>query len=110
MPYGQEQHYEIAIQSPAMYFTRAGVTFILLMIAGYVVASYWADFTVTQLALNPTGVFCWKRFDGNHALPDIVAELREVCNDVPVEAEQNIEAFSAELAAKGLIGYEVGKA
>ena len=56
MPYGQEEHYEIAIQSPAMYFTRAGVTFILLMIAGFVVTSYWPDFAAAQLALSPTGV------------------------------------------------------
>ncbi|MGO8702312.1 MAG: rhomboid family intramembrane serine protease [Candidatus Brocadiia bacterium] len=56
MPYGQEQHYEIAIQSPAMYFTRAGVTFILLMIAGYAVSVHWAEFALAQLALNPSGV------------------------------------------------------
>ncbi|MGD0999205.1 MAG: rhomboid family intramembrane serine protease [Candidatus Brocadiia bacterium] len=56
MPYGQEQHYEITIQSPAMYFTRAGVTFILLMIAGYAVSVHWSDFALGQLALNPTGV------------------------------------------------------
>ena len=65
--------------------------------------------TAEAYALNPTGVFCWKRFDGRHALPEIIAELRKVCDDVPVEAEKSIEAFSAELAAKGLIGYEVGK-
>ena len=66
--------------------------------------------TAEAYALNPTGVFCWKRFDGKHALPEIVAELREVCDDAPVEVEQHIEDFSAELAAKGLIGFEVGKA
>ena len=48
MPYGQEQHYEIAIQSPAMYFTRAGVTFILLMIAGYAVPVHWAEFALSR--------------------------------------------------------------
>ena len=56
MPYGEEQHYEIAIQSPAMYFTRAGVTFILLMIAGYVVACYWNAFAWAHLELNPKAI------------------------------------------------------
>jgi membrane associated rhomboid family serine protease len=56
MPYGEEQHYEIAIQSPAMYFTRAGVTFILLMIAGYALACHFTDFVRWELELNPTGV------------------------------------------------------
>ncbi len=56
MPYGEEQHYEIAIQSPALYFTRAGVTFILLMIAGFVVTCYWPDFAAAQLALTATSV------------------------------------------------------
>ena len=56
MPYGQEQHYEITIQSPAMYFTRAGVTFILLMIAGYAVTCYWTDFARAQLELSATSV------------------------------------------------------
>jgi membrane associated rhomboid family serine protease len=56
MPYGEEQHYEIAIQSPAMYFTRAGVTFILLMIAGFALACHWTEFVRAQLELNPTRV------------------------------------------------------
>ena len=61
--------------------------------------------TAEAYALNPIDVFCWKRLDGKHTLPEIIAELRGACEDVPVEAEQNIEAFSTELAAKGLIGY-----
>ena len=56
MPYGEEQHYEITVQSPAMYFTRAGVTFILLMIAGYALACHFSEFVKAQLELNPTGV------------------------------------------------------
>ena len=65
--------------------------------------------TAEAYALNPIGVFCWKRFDGKRTLPEIVAELREICNDIPMEAEQNIEAFTVELSSKGLIGFEVGK-
>jgi membrane associated rhomboid family serine protease len=56
MPYGEEQHYEITVQSPAVYFTRAGVTFILLMIAGYALACHFTDFVRAQLELSPTGV------------------------------------------------------
>jgi membrane associated rhomboid family serine protease len=56
MPYGEQQHYEITIQSPAMYFTRAGVTFILLMIAGHALTRYWMDFASAQLMLIPTRV------------------------------------------------------
>ncbi len=63
--------------------------------------------TAEAYALNPIGVFCWKRLDGKHGLLEIVAELREVCDDVPSGAEQDFEAFCRELAARGLIGYEV---
>ncbi len=66
--------------------------------------------TADAYALNPIGVFCWKRLDGEHGSLEIVAELSEVCDDVPPEAEQDIEAFCQELAAKGLVGYEVPKA
>jgi SynChlorMet cassette protein ScmD len=58
-------------------------------------------------AVNPTGVFCWKRFDGRHTLGEITAELRAACADAPSEAEQNVREFSEELAGKGLIGFEV---
>jgi SynChlorMet cassette protein ScmD len=58
-------------------------------------------------AVNPTGVFCWKRFDGRHTLGEITAELRAACADAPSEAEQNVREFSEELATKGLIGFEV---
>jgi SynChlorMet cassette protein ScmD len=66
--------------------------------------------TVEGYALNPIGVFCWKRLDGKHALADIVTELRAVCDDVPAEAEQDIAALCQELAAKGLVGYEAPQA
>jgi SynChlorMet cassette protein ScmD len=58
-------------------------------------------------AMNPTGVFCWKRFDGRHTLAEIVAELREACADAPPEAEQNVQEFCDGLAAKGLVGFEL---
>ena len=58
-------------------------------------------------ALNPIGVFCWKHLDGKHTVRDIAAELRDVCDDVPSDAEQSIQAFSEQLVAKGLAGFEL---
>ena len=55
MPY-QEQRYEIAIQPPAAYFSRGSVTFILLMIAGYVLFCLAPGFAQGQLELNPGAV------------------------------------------------------
>ncbi len=60
MPYGQEQRYEIAVQPLAMYFTRGAVTFILIMIAGYVLfclsSQGMQQFLQEQFELNPSGV------------------------------------------------------
>jgi len=56
MPYGQEQRYEIAIQPPAMYFTRGAVTFILLMIAGYVLFCFSPKIMEELFALHPSAV------------------------------------------------------
>ena len=58
-------------------------------------------------ALNPIGVFCWKHFDGKHTMGQIVSELRGACDEVPPDAEQAIQTFSEDLAAKGLVGYEL---
>ncbi len=66
--------------------------------------------TAEAYALNPIGVFCWKRLDGEHGPLELSAELREVCDDVPPGAEQDIEAFCRDLAANGLVGYEVPNA
>jgi SynChlorMet cassette protein ScmD len=63
--------------------------------------------TAEAYALNPTGVFCWKRFDGRHTLAEIAAELREACADAPPEAEQHMRGFCDGLAAKGLVGFEL---
>ncbi len=65
--------------------------------------------TAEAYALNPIGVFCWKCFDGQHTMPELVAELRDVCEDVPPDAQREIENFCQELATKGLVGYEAPK-
>ncbi|MCX7886806.1 MAG: PqqD family peptide modification chaperone, partial [Verrucomicrobiae bacterium] len=57
--------------------------------------------------LNPTGVFCWKRFDGKHSIAEIAAELQVACEDAPANAEADVRAFAEELVAKGLAGFEL---
>jgi SynChlorMet cassette protein ScmD len=60
-------------------------------------------------ALNPVSVFQWKRFDGRHSIEDILAELRESCEDVPDDAEEHLREFVEELEELGLVGYELQK-
>ena len=57
--------------------------------------------------LNPISVFIWKRLDGKHTLQDILKELRENCEDMPENAEQEIKDFAEELLEKGYAGYQV---
>jgi SynChlorMet cassette protein ScmD len=59
--------------------------------------------------LNPTGVHIWKRLDGNHSLKDILRELQEGCEDLPDEAEGDLQEFIEDLVRSGLVGYEVQK-
>jgi SynChlorMet cassette protein ScmD len=57
--------------------------------------------------LNPVSVFIWKNLDGQHTLPEIETELREVCEGVPEDAEKFIREFVQDLVDQGLAGYEV---
>jgi SynChlorMet cassette protein ScmD len=57
--------------------------------------------------LNPVSVFIWKCLDGKHTLQDILKEIHESCEDVPENAEQEIEAFVDEIVGKGYAGHEV---
>ena len=54
--------------------------------------------------LNPISVFIWKHLDGKHTAQDILRELHEACEDVPENAEQEIEDFIKELEEKGYVG------
>jgi SynChlorMet cassette protein ScmD len=56
--------------------------------------------------LNPTGVFVWKLFDGEHEPGDVVAQLREKCDDVPETALTEVEEFAHDLANRGFVGFE----
>ena len=60
--------------------------------------------------LNPIGVHIWKRLDGNHAVKDILRDLREHYEDVPGEAVGDLQEFIEDLVQRGLAGYEVQKA
>ena len=57
--------------------------------------------------LNPISVFIWKRLDGKHTAQDILRELNETCEDVPENAEQEIQDFIEELEKKGYVGHTV---
>ena len=58
-------------------------------------------------SVNPVSVFIWKRLDGKHTAEEIVAELRESCEDVPDDADAHLREFVGELVERGLAGYEV---
>jgi SynChlorMet cassette protein ScmD len=59
--------------------------------------------------LNPVSVFIWKRLDGKHTIQDILLELREDCEDMPKNAEQEVNDFVHELIEKGYAGHEKQK-
>ena len=66
--------------------------------------------TGDAFGLNPIGVHIWKRLDGNHSVEDILQDLQESCEDVPEEAEGDLQEFIEKLVQRGLAGYEVQKA
>jgi SynChlorMet cassette protein ScmD len=56
--------------------------------------------------LNPVSVFIWKRLDGKHTVEDIMKDLRENCEDVPGNAEEEVSDFLDELIKRGYVGFE----
>ena len=65
--------------------------------------------TGDAFGLNPIGVRIWKRLDGNHSVEDILQDLQESCEDVPEEAEGDLQEFVDDLVQRGLVGYEIHK-
>ena len=63
--------------------------------------------TGEAMGLNPVGVLVWKHLDGEHCLTDLVAMVRESCDDVPAEVEDHVSAFVQDLVESGLAGYEL---
>jgi len=63
--------------------------------------------TGDAFGLNPIGVHIWKRLDGNHSFKDILKDLQEGYEDVPEEAEGDLQEFIEDLVQRGLVGYEI---
>lgn len=57
--------------------------------------------------LNPISVFIWKCLDGKHTLMDIVKSLRENCENIPKNVENDISNFIQDLLKNGLAGNEL---
>ena len=57
------------------------------------------------MVLNATGLLVWQSCDGGHALPDIVAALRESFDQVPeAEVGSDVEKFALDMQAHDFIG------
>ena len=65
--------------------------------------------TGDAFGLNPIGVRIWKRLDGNHSVEDILQDLQEGYEDVPDEAESDLQQFIEDLVQRGLVGFEIQK-
>jgi len=65
--------------------------------------------TGNAFGLNPVGVFLWKLLDGKHSIPDILARMKESVEDVPPEAQEDLETWVQELVNRGLAGYEMDR-
>jgi SynChlorMet cassette protein ScmD len=63
--------------------------------------------TGKAFGLNPVGVFIWKLLDGKHSIPDILVSMQESVENVPPEAQEDLEAWVQELVNRGLAGYEM---
>jgi SynChlorMet cassette protein ScmD len=63
--------------------------------------------TGDAFGLSPTGVYLWKLLDGQHSIDDMLEALRRDAQDVPAEAGDHVGEFLADLAKRGLAGYEV---
>ena len=59
--------------------------------------------------LNPVSVFIWKCLDGKHTYIDIIAKLRENCDNIPDGVEIDINNFIQDLIKNGLAGKELFK-
>ena len=65
--------------------------------------------TGDAFGLNPIGVRIWKRLDGDHSVEDILKDVQEGYEDVPDEAQSDLQEFIEDLVLRGLVGYEIQK-
>jgi SynChlorMet cassette protein ScmD len=61
--------------------------------------------TADASGINPVGVAVWKRMDGQRSLEEIVVEIYNSFEKVPVGAVEEISAFVSTLAEQGFVGY-----
>ncbi len=62
--------------------------------------------TGNAFGLNPVSVFIWKRLDAKHTVEDIIRDLRSECEEVPDEAETDLNEFINDLVKRGYAGFE----
>lgn len=62
-----------------------------------------------MFVVDPVSVIIWKYLDGKHTIEDILAKLKDRCEDVPKDAIFQIEEFIDELIKEGLAGYLIDK-
>ena len=53
--------------------------------------------------INQVGLFIWQRLDGQHDVIDVVQELSEALEDVPLTAPCHVQQFVRMLTLKGLV-------
>jgi SynChlorMet cassette protein ScmD len=57
--------------------------------------------TGESFAVDPVGVFIWKRLDGRHTFEEILTELHQACEHVPETAREDCMEFLDDLAKRG---------
>ncbi len=62
--------------------------------------------TADAVGVNPVGVEVWKRMDGKRTLEEIVAEIRELFDDVSDSVLEEMSSFVDELTEGGFAGEE----
>jgi SynChlorMet cassette protein ScmD len=60
--------------------------------------------TGESFAVDPVGVFIWKRLDGRHAFEDIMADLHQKIEQVPEAAQEDCMEFLDDLVKRGFTG------
>jgi SynChlorMet cassette protein ScmD len=64
--------------------------------------------TNQSFGLNPIGLLIWKMLDRKHPLAEIFNAIREQCNEVPENMQNDVESFLTALLDCGFAGYADG--
>jgi hypothetical protein len=55
--------------------------------------------------INATGLFIWRQYSDAHLLDDVVSEVKQAFDEVPMEqVVQDVQEFTDEMLASGFIG------